>query len=74
MRRTYPYEARTRELALAAGVDPDSRIDRPGQRSTLAWCAYREVAPKEHVAGEMRPALSSPPRRIVGPAHAQAVA
>jgi hypothetical protein len=34
-RRPDPYEARARELALAAGVDPDSRIDRPRQRSTL---------------------------------------
>jgi tRNA-splicing ligase RtcB (3'-phosphate/5'-hydroxy nucleic acid ligase) len=29
-RRADPYEPRARELALAAGVDPDSRIDRPG--------------------------------------------
>jgi hypothetical protein len=34
-RRADPYEPR-RELALAAGVDPDSRIDRPGQRSIKA--------------------------------------
>jgi tRNA-splicing ligase RtcB len=46
------YEARARELALAAGVDPDSRIERPGQRSMPAWCAYRDAARAECVATE----------------------
>jgi len=46
------YEARARELALAAGVDPDSRIERPGQRSMPAWCAYRDAARTERVATE----------------------
>src|SRR5262245_2241229 len=44
------YEARARELALVAGVDPDSRIERPGQRSMPAWCAYRDAARAECVA------------------------
>jgi len=52
MRRPDPYEPRARELALAAGVDPDSRIERPGQRSMPAWCAWREAARKEHLARE----------------------
>src|SRR5262249_3766021 len=30
MRKPGPYETRARELALAASVDPDSRIERPG--------------------------------------------
>lgn len=51
-RRQDRYEPRARELALAAGVDPDSRIDRPGQRSMPAWCAYRDAAHAEHVATE----------------------
>ena len=46
------YEARARELALAAGVDLDSRIERPGQRSMPAWCAYRDAARAECVATE----------------------
>src|ERR1700739_12896 len=52
MRKPDRYEARARELALAAGVDPDSRIERPGQRSMPAWCAYRDAARKEHLAAE----------------------
>ncbi len=35
--RADPYQARARELCLAAGVDPDSRIERPGLRSMPAW-------------------------------------
>jgi tRNA-splicing ligase RtcB len=50
--RTDPYQARARELCLAVGIDPDSRIDRPGQRSMPAWCAYRDAARKEQLARE----------------------
>jgi tRNA-splicing ligase RtcB (3'-phosphate/5'-hydroxy nucleic acid ligase) len=52
-RREDHYQTRARELCLAAGVDPDSRIERPGQRSMPAWCAYRDTARKEHVATEV---------------------
>src|SRR5262252_4531509 len=52
MRKPDPYETRARALALAAGVDPDSRIERPGQRSMPAWCAYRDTARKGHLAAE----------------------
>ena len=52
-RREDPYQTRARGLCLAAGVDPDSRIERPGQRSMPAWCAYRDTARKEHVATEV---------------------
>jgi tRNA-splicing ligase RtcB (3'-phosphate/5'-hydroxy nucleic acid ligase) len=59
MARPDPFEARARELALAAGLDPDSRIERPGQRSMPAWCAYRDAARLEHAAAEA--AAASPP-------------
>jgi tRNA-splicing ligase RtcB (3'-phosphate/5'-hydroxy nucleic acid ligase) len=59
MRRPDPYEPRARELALAAGVDPDSRIERPGQRSMPAWCAWREAARKEHLARETEAVMRS---------------
>jgi hypothetical protein len=36
MRKPDRHEARARELCLAAGTDPDSRIERPGQRSMPA--------------------------------------
>src|SRR5260370_13371812 len=52
MRNPDAYETRARALALAAGIDPDSRIERPGQRSMPAWCAYRDAARKERLAAE----------------------
>jgi tRNA-splicing ligase RtcB len=50
MTRPDPYRERARELCLAAGIDPDSRIEGPGQRSMPAWCAYREAARSGHMA------------------------
>jgi tRNA-splicing ligase RtcB (3'-phosphate/5'-hydroxy nucleic acid ligase) len=52
MRRADPYQERARELCLAAGIDPDSRIERPGLRSMPAWCGYRDAARQEHLARE----------------------
>src|SRR5580692_2746145 len=52
MRRPDPYQARARELASAAGLDPDARIERPGQRSMPAWCTFRDAARAEHMARE----------------------
>lgn len=46
------YQERARELATAAGLDPDARIDRPGQRSMPVWCTYRDAARAEHLARE----------------------
>ena len=42
--RSDPYQARARELCLAAGIDPDSKIDRPGQRPMPTWCLFRDAA------------------------------
>lgn len=52
--RTDPYQQRARELAIAAGVDPDARIPMDGKpgRSTPAWCSFRQAARDEHVAAE----------------------
>src|SRR5262245_13397375 len=52
MRRPGPYEERARELARAAGLDPDARVERPGQRSMPLWCTYRDAARQEHLARE----------------------
>ena len=52
MRRTDPYQERARALAVEAGLDPDGRIERPGQRSMPVWCTFREAARKEHLARE----------------------
>src|SRR5258705_8834962 len=52
MRRPDPYEERARELATAAGLDPDGRIERPGQRSMPVWCTFRDAARAELFARE----------------------
>ena len=52
MRRPDIYEARARELAIAAGQDPDARVERPGARSMPLWCTYRDAARAEHLAAE----------------------
>jgi tRNA-splicing ligase RtcB len=59
MARSDPYEVRARELALAAGLDPDSRIERPGQKSMPAWCAYRDAARLEHAAAQAQDAATN---------------
>lgn len=50
--RLDPYQERARVLCLKAGIDPDSRIERPGLRSMPAWCTFRDKARAEHVARE----------------------
>ncbi len=40
-----PLEAESRALAIAASVDPDSRIEVPGKpRGMPAWCGFRDAA------------------------------
>ena len=61
MRRPDAYETRARELAALAGLDPDSRVPRPGEaadgpkggRGMPAWCSFRDAARAEHVAAEI---------------------
>jgi len=43
---------RAKQLALQAGIDPESRVERPGQRSMPAWCLYRDAAHKDRMAAE----------------------
>lgn len=50
MQRSDPYATRARELCLAAGIEPDSRIGEG--RGTPAWCTFRDAARREHVAKE----------------------
>src|ERR1700759_2435815 len=50
--RSDPYRERARALAVEAGLDPDARIDRPGQRPMPLWCTFRDAARKEHLARE----------------------
>jgi tRNA-splicing ligase RtcB len=50
MGRPDPFQERARELCLAAGVDPDSRVGEG--RGQPAWCLYRDAARKERLARE----------------------
>jgi tRNA-splicing ligase RtcB (3'-phosphate/5'-hydroxy nucleic acid ligase) len=45
--RSDPYQERARALAIAAGLDPDAKIDRPGQRPMPLWCTFRDAARQE---------------------------
>ena len=89
MRRPSPYETRARELALAAGLDPDSRVARPGEvatekgsRGMPAWCAFREAARAEHLQAEIasvalpvqEAAYRDAPLQVFGPHEAATLA
>ena len=56
MRRPDPFQTRARELCLAAGIDPDSRVGEG--RGQPAWCLYRDAARKEHLARETEAAAA----------------
>ena len=58
MRRPDHYEERARELCLAAGVDPDSRLGEG--RGRPAWIDYRQAARDEHIAREQLALAASP--------------
>lgn len=54
MERKDPFRERAYELAREAGLDPDGKIDRPGQRPMPVWCTFREVAQKEKAARDAK--------------------
>jgi tRNA-splicing ligase RtcB (3'-phosphate/5'-hydroxy nucleic acid ligase) len=56
--RSDPYQERARALAVEAGLDPDARLERPGQRSMPTWCTFRDAARKEHMARETEAAAA----------------
>jgi hypothetical protein len=58
MNRPDPYQERARALAIAAGLDPDARIERPGLRSMPTWCTFRDAARAEHLAREQAAAAA----------------
>jgi len=52
-------ESRCRELAIAAGIDPDSRVEKAGSpRGMPAWCTYRDAARAEQNAREQAAAAA----------------
>ncbi|MGD9739454.1 MAG: RtcB family protein [Bauldia sp.] len=77
MRKPDRYEARARELAIAAGLDPEARVERPGQRSMPLWCTFRDAARAEEtkaktdavaasIAGPQRAAFQNAPLKVFG--------
>jgi tRNA-splicing ligase RtcB (3'-phosphate/5'-hydroxy nucleic acid ligase) len=56
--RSDPYQERARALAIEAGLDPDAKIDRPGQRPMPLWCTFRDAARKEHLARQAEAAAA----------------
>ena len=56
MRRPDPFQTRARELCLAAGIDPDSRVGEG--RGQPAWCLYRGAAREEHLSRETEAAAA----------------
>lgn len=52
MRRADPLEARCRELAIAAGLDPDAKLPREGLRPIPTWCTFRDAARAERNAAQ----------------------
>ena len=64
-RRPSADEHRARELAVAAGIDPDARVARPGEaeagRGWPAWCNFRDAARAERLAVEVA-AVTLPPQ------------
>jgi tRNA-splicing ligase RtcB (3'-phosphate/5'-hydroxy nucleic acid ligase) len=46
-------------MAREAGLDPNGRIERPGQRSMPVWCTFRDAARKEHLAQEAADAANT---------------
>ena len=50
MTRLDPHQTRARELAVAAGLDPDARVGEG--RGMPVWCNFRDAARAEHVARE----------------------
>jgi tRNA-splicing ligase RtcB (3'-phosphate/5'-hydroxy nucleic acid ligase) len=54
--RSDPHRERARELCVAAGIDPDSRIGEG--RGQPAWCLYRDAARREQLDREVHAAAA----------------
>src|SRR5438309_993900 len=59
MRRPDPLETRARELAVAAGLNPDDRVGEG--RGMPLWCSFRDAARQEHLVKEAA-AVELPPQ------------
>jgi tRNA-splicing ligase RtcB len=61
VRKSDPLEGRARALAIAAGLDPDGRVERPDLRSMPVWCTFRDAARAEQMEQEAA-AVTLPPQ------------
>lgn len=54
MRSSDPLEARARDLAITAGIDPDTRIPNPARpgKTMPAWTSFRDAARAAHQLAE----------------------
>jgi len=52
MSRPDRFQDRARALAIEAELDPDAKIERPGQRPVPTWCTFIDVARAEQKARE----------------------
>jgi tRNA-splicing ligase RtcB len=59
MSRSDPYQVRARELAIAAGLDPDARTGKG--RGIPVWCTFRDAARQERLLVEAK-AVELPPQ------------
>lgn len=57
MTRSDPYQARARELCVAAGLNPDDRVGEG--RGMPQWCTFRQAAREESLAAEAREVASA---------------
>lgn len=64
--RSDPYQGRARELCLAAGIEPDSRVGEG--RGQPAWCTFRDAARKEHLAREAEAVAAEMAANTIAPA------
>jgi hypothetical protein len=64
-RRPDPFQDRARELCVAAGIDPESRVGEG--RGMPAWCTFRDAACREEEDARLRFAgVASMPMREEG--------
>lgn len=65
MMRSDPLQARARELCIAAGIDPESRIG--DGRGMPAWCTFRDAARAEQNAREVKAAAAEIAANTIAP-------
>ncbi len=63
MTRSDPYQARARELAIAAGLNPDDRVGEG--RGMPVWCTFRKAAEEEQYGDRVPARTASAPFNVL---------